>query len=131
MSAATRRTKTKQLITHIFETTHAPLSLQEVWRYAKLSLPKTAYSTVFRVVLGLEQAGRVKRVDWRERGSRYEWANLSHHHHIFCQICRRVSDLEYTDLNYDEEYIRRKTGYLTKHHSIELEGICPDCQRQL
>jgi Fe2+ or Zn2+ uptake regulation protein len=126
-----RNTKTKELITHIFETTQGPLSLQEIWRYVKISLPATAYSTVFRVVLRLEAAGAVKRVDWRERGSRYEWARHPHHHHIVCQICRQVSDLDDADLNYDEQYIQQKTGYLTKHHSIELEGICPACQAKL
>lgn len=130
-SVRQRKTKTKELIAHIFETTAQPLSLPEVWRYVKISWPKTAYSTVFRVVQGLEAAGQIKRVDWRERGSRYEWAAFPHHHHIVCQICGKVSDLDDADLNYDEHYIHQKTGYITKHHSIELEGLCPKCQASI
>jgi Fe2+ or Zn2+ uptake regulation protein len=125
-----RVTKAKQLITHIFETTPEPMSLQDLFRAVRISLPATAYSTVFRIVSSLEAAGKVKRVDWRERGSRYEWALFPHHHHIVCQLCGKIADLADADVNYDEKKIKDKTGYITKHHSIELEGICQSCQRK-
>ena len=123
-----RNTKTKQLVGHIFQTTREPISLQDVYAYVKVSLPKTAYSTVFRIVQRLLEDGTIHRVDWRERGSCYEWAGLPHHHHIVCQLCGQVTDLDDADLKFDEKFIQKKTGYLTKHHSIELEGICPRCQ---
>jgi Fe2+/Zn2+ uptake regulation proteins len=129
MVSPTRTTKTKQLITQILESSHGPISLQELYGYVKISLPQTAYSTVFRTILRLEQDKYIKRVDWRERGSRYEWALRPHHHHIVCQLCGAVVDLNDEILNYDDKKIQAKTGFLTKHHSIELEGICPDCQR--
>lgn len=131
LQTKTRSTKIKQLITHIFQTTPEPISLQELYGYVKISLPHTAYSTVFRTVLRLEQDKKVKRVDWRERGSRYEWAERPHHHHIVCQVCGRVVDLDDEILNYDDKKIQAATGFFTKHHSIELEGICPDCPRKL
>lgn len=125
-----RNTKTKKLITYIFQTTPEPISLQSLFRYVKISFPHTAYSTIFRTILHLEQAGKVKRVDWRERGSRYEWAERPHHHHIVCQLCGKVVDLDDAILDYDDKKIQAKTGFLTKHHSIELEGICPQCQQK-
>jgi Fe2+ or Zn2+ uptake regulation protein len=91
-------------------------------------LPRTAYSTVYRVISRLEAEGKVNRIDWRERGSRYEWAELPHHHHIVCGICGLSVDVDDADLGFSEERIRAATGFLVNHHSIELEGICPDCQ---
>lgn len=126
-----RNTKVKRLIRHIFETTPTPISLKEIFTYVNISLPQTAYSTVFRVVKQLTQEKLVHGVDWKERGSRYEWADRAHHHHITCQTCGKITDLEDSDLNYDEKHINRKTGYITKHHSIELEGICGSCQQKL
>ncbi|MBI3255978.1 MAG: transcriptional repressor [Candidatus Andersenbacteria bacterium] len=123
-----RNTKVKQFITQLFQTTPEPISLQEIFRYTKIVLPQTAYSTVFRVVERLKSDHKIHTVDWRERGSRYEWSALPHHHHIVCQICGSITDLEDTDLRFDEAHIHKKTGYITKHHSIELEGICPKCQ---
>lgn len=123
-----RNTKTKMLVTQLFSMSQEPLSLQEVYSRVQKKLPATAHSTVYRIVMRLQEEGHIHAVDWRERGSRYEWAGLPHHHHVVCQLCGAVADLADTDVNYDEQKIRRKTGFIIKHHSIELEGICKDCQ---
>ena len=126
--STTRNTKKKTFIEHVFSATSEPISIREVFRQVEKMYPKTAYSTVFRTVMRLEQEKKIHAVDWRERGSRYEWAGMPHHHHITCQICGAVQDLEDADVNYDDEKIRKKTGFITKHHSIELEGICAKCR---
>lgn len=124
----TRHTKKKSFIEHLFSTTPEPISIRELFRQVQKTYPDMAYSTVFRIVMRLKQEKKIHAIDWRERGSRYEWAGMPHHHHITCQVCGLVTDLEDADVNYDEEKIRRKTGFITKHHSIELEGICALCQ---
>ncbi|MCE9643125.1 MAG: transcriptional repressor [Candidatus Andersenbacteria bacterium] len=126
--STTRNTKKKIFIEHVFTITAEPISIREVFRQVQKTYPETAYSTVFRTVMRLEQENKIHAVDWRERGSRYEWAGMPHHHHITCQICGAVQDLEDADVNYDDEKIRKKTGFITKHHSIELEGICAKCR---
>jgi len=118
-----------QLVVDLLQTYAKPLSLAELHGRVQERLPRTAFSTIYRVVARLEAEGKVERVDWRERGSRYEWAELPHHHHILCGICGRSVDIDDTDLGFSEERIRTATGFLVNHHSIELEGICPDCQR--
>ena len=123
-----RKTPASQLVVDLLQTYAKPLSLQELHVRVRERLPRTAYSTVYRVITRLEAEGKVNRVDWRERGSRYEWAELPHHHHIVCGICGRSVDIEDADLGFSEERIRAATGFLVNHHSIEIEGICPGCQ---
>ncbi len=124
-----RKTRASQLVVDLLQTYARPLSLQELHVRVRERLPRTAYSTVYRVISRLEAEGKVTRVDWRERGSRYEWAELPHHPHIVCGICGRSVDVDDADLGFSEERIRAATGFLVNHHSIELEGICPQCQR--
>jgi Fur family ferric uptake transcriptional regulator len=123
-----RKTRASQLVVDLLQTYAKPLSLQELHVRVSERLPRTAYSTVYRVIARLEAEGKVNRVDWRERGSRYEWAELPHHHHIVCGICGRSVDIEDADLGFSEDRIRAATGFLVNHHSIEIEGICPGCQ---
>ena len=123
-----RKTRASQLVVDLLQTYAKPLSLQELHLRVRERLPQTAYSTIYRVITRLEAEKKINRVDWRERGSRYEWAELPHHHHIVCGICGRSVDIEDADLGFSEESIRVATGFLVNHHSIELEGICPDCQ---
>jgi Fur family transcriptional regulator, ferric uptake regulator len=124
-----RRTQASELVADLLRTYAKPLSIQELHEQVRSHLPRTAYSTVYRIVGRLEAEGRVRRIDWRERGSRYEWAELPHHHHIVCSICGRSVDIDDADLGFSEDRVRSATGFLIDHHSIELEGICPDCQR--
>lgn len=125
-----RTTQVREAIIHIFQAHPKPLSLADLFHYVHISHPKTAYSTVFRQALKLEKEGKIVRIDWRERGSRYEWAELPHHHHIVCQICGKIQDLRDEDLNFEVSKINQATGFLTKYHSIEVEGICPECQKR-
>ena len=125
-----RNTKTREAVTQIFQAHTQPLSLSELHHLVLVSHPKTAYSTVFRIVLKLEQMGKIIRIDWRERGSRYEWADLPHHHHIVCQVCGKIVDLDCSLFNFKEKDVEALSGYSIRRHSIEFEGICPDCQKK-
>jgi Fur family ferric uptake transcriptional regulator len=112
----------------LLEGSATPLSLRELHERVREQLPATAYSTIFRLVERLEQEGRINRVDWRERGSRFEWAERPHHHHIVCSDCGQTVDLEDRDVGFSERRIQSRTGFRVKHHTIELEGTCADCQ---
>jgi Fur family transcriptional regulator, ferric uptake regulator len=123
-----RKTRVSELVVDLLQTYARPFSLRELHLLVLEPFPRTAFSTIYRVVSRLETEGKVERVDWRERGSRYEWAELPHHHHIVCGVCGRSVDVDDADLGFSEERIRAATGFLVNHHSIELEGICPGCQ---
>lgn len=123
-----RNTRTKMATSQILESFAAPIALRELYAFIKLSLPKTAFSTVFRILQQLEKEGKVIRIDWRERGSRYEWAALPHHHHLVCKECGQITDIDDQTLSFNDTKISEHTGYQISRHSIELEGTCLRCQ---
>ena len=123
-----RSTRVRRAVTEIFETTRTPLSLRDLHERVQRQLPATAYSTIFRLAQRLEREGRINRVDWRERGSRFEWADRVHHHHIVCTDCGHTVDLADIDVGFSERRIESRTGFRVRHHSIELEGTCADCR---
>lgn len=123
-----RNTRTKEAVIQVLQSFAAPVALNELYQFIKMSLPKTAFSTIFRIVQRLEDEGKIIRIDWRERGSRYEWADLPHHHHIVCQDCGTIKDIDDKLLNFSSQKVSNGTGYVIKRHSIELEGLCQPCQ---
>ena len=125
-----RNTQTKQAVAHVLQSFAAPIALGELHQFIKMSLPKTAFSTVYRILQKLEEEGKVIRIDWRERGSRYEWADLPHHHHIVCDDCGNVTDIDDSVIDFNESRVSKQTGFRIKHHSIELQGTCEPCQKK-
>lgn len=123
-----RHTRTKEAVVQVMQTYASPIALHELYQFIKVSLPKTAFSTIFRIVKQLEDEGKVVPIDWRERGSRYEWADLPHHHHIVCDSCGNVNDIKDDVLGFNDQQVTRTTGYQINYHSIELRGICTSCQ---
>jgi Fur family ferric uptake transcriptional regulator len=123
-----RKTAARRLVTEILEATATPLSLRELHERVQEQLPTTAFSTIFRLAERLQKEGRITRVDWRERGSRFEWAERPHHHHIVCSDCGHTVDIADADLGFNERRIETRTGFRIRHHSIEIEGTCSDCQ---
>ncbi len=129
-SVKQRNTQTKAAVSQILQTFAAPIALNELYQFIKISLPQTAFSTIFRIVQRLEQEGKVIRIDWRERGSRYEWAELPHHHHLVCKSCGSITDLDDTILGFKTTKVSEGTGFMITDHSIELQGICQSCQKK-
>lgn len=105
-----------------------PMSLDELLELIKVQYPKTAFSTIYRIMKRLEEESKVLRVDWRERGSRYEWADRLHHHHIHCTICGNSTDIDDTVFSFNFHRIGELTGYQIGSHDILLEGVCSECQ---
>jgi Fe2+ or Zn2+ uptake regulation protein/predicted O-methyltransferase YrrM len=54
-----------------------------------------------------------------------------HHHHIVCQVCGRVTEVEELGLGAAIEEIQGRTGWQVESHRVELYGRCPECQRRM
>ena len=52
----------------------------------------------------------------------------SHHHHVICQRCARVTEVEDLGLGKAISGMERKTGWAVQKHRLELYGLCPECQ---
>jgi len=123
-----RNTQSGRIIRELLQHASQPMSLAELFERAKQLSPTLAFSTVTRTIARLESTSEVTRIDWRERGSHFEWA-ADPHHHIVCRICNTVRDLNDSELGFDSRLVEQRTGFSINRHSIELVGLCQRCQR--
>lgn len=124
-----KNTKTREAFSQIIKAYPYPLSLEELHGFISKQLPGVAFSTIYRLAKQLEAEGLIQRIDWRERGSRYEWTGRTHHHHIVCTVCGATADFDDSVVQLDREAVARQTGFVFSQHHVELEGICPACQK--
>ncbi len=51
-----------------------------------------------------------------------------HHHHVICQRCGKVTEVEDLGLGQALRSMERLTGWRVEKHRLELFGCCPDGQ---
>lgn len=125
----TRNTIGQQIVLAHLKQVKKPETLEEIHKAAMKKVPRIAFSTVYRIVKSLEEKRLVERIDWRDRGSRYELVG-THHHHLVCQTCGTVQDIEDADISLNLKKIARKTGFVLKAHMLELTGVCERCAKE-
>lgn len=85
-------------------------------------------ATIYRILDLLTEKGLINRLEFGEGKYRYELPK-SHHHHLICQSCGRIEDVEGNFVEEIEKEIRNTKGFLIKSHSLEFFGLCRNCQQ--
>ena len=108
-----------------------PLTVDQV---VKLARGKLALSSLYRVINDLRDCGLINEFTTPENTLVVELkkSDSDHHHHIFCENCVRIIDIELdTKL---EAALEKEVGKIEKQyslsirgHSLELLGLCGSC----
>lgn len=126
-----RQTKSRHIIETTLQTHPRPITLQELYVASRRRLASISFSTVYRNMERLEDEHAVRRIDWRERGAHYEWVKgRPHHHHILCTDCGAFQELRDVDISLDLGDLAQTTGFVIHDHTVELSGLCPQCQKR-
>lgn len=113
---------TDQRIVTILGKISAPVDIKTL--VEKIKVNKT---TVYRQIEKLLNNGVVTEVELGDGKKRYELKSLGHHHHIVCNKC---GDLEDVELNEDFllKTVSGKTSYKIESHNLEFFGKCVNCK---
>jgi Fur family ferric uptake transcriptional regulator len=85
-------------------------------------------ASVYRTLDRLEQLRLIQRVDVGGDAVGYERVDAStHHHHLVCQECGRLSPFTSEPLETAIEAVGRRSGFALASHDVVLRGTCSDC----
>jgi Fur family ferric uptake transcriptional regulator len=109
-----------------------PFTSAELWEAVQDSAPGVGRATVFRTLDLMGRLGVVQRIHRDAEDGRchaYLACDDSHHHHLICNVCGRVTDFE-EEHELDElvREIEQRTAFRVEGHRLELVGVCPQCQ---
>lgn len=85
--------------------------------------------TVFRILNAFVEKGLITKLEFGEGKARYEINSPEDHHHLICENCGKIEDIDDTMIPHVESDIVKKTGFLVKRHSLEFYGLCKNCQQ--
>jgi len=103
-----------------------PLTVSEILAWSQQRVAGLGVATVYRTLKLLQDAKLVRPVILPSGESRFEPAELGHHHHFHCRSCDSVYDVDSCpiDIPKDKPYAG---GFLVEDHEVTLYGRCPDC----
>ena len=109
------------------------LTTEELYDLVKEECPEIGLATVYRTVQLLEEMGVVCKLDLNDGCSRYELIHdheNHQHHHLICNNCGKVIEVEEDLLEGLENDIQKKYDFVIKNHSVKFYGTCSDCMRK-
>jgi Fe2+ or Zn2+ uptake regulation protein len=86
-------------------------------------------ATIFRALDLFTELEMLERVDLPDGDHAYvPCLPDHHHHHIICQRCGKVTEVQDLGLGRALAAMERSTGWRVEKHRLELFGCCPDCR---
>ncbi len=121
-----RITKARREIINIFFQARKPLSAKEIYKKLTKKHVIVDLTTVYRELLFLLENDYLKEVHLRSNERFFELANLAHHHHLICDKCGKVDDIDGCFLQNLDKIMGK--GFLIKRHVLEFYGLCAECR---
>jgi Fur family ferric uptake transcriptional regulator len=104
------------------------LSAEDVYRVLLESDEDIGLATVYRVLTQFQEAGLVIRHNFEGGHSVFELDHGTHHDHLVCVKCGKVEEFIDAVIEDRQKDIAEKAGYRITDHSLNMYGICPECQ---
>jgi Fur family transcriptional regulator, peroxide stress response regulator len=102
---------------------------ERIFRAVQRRAPGLSQTTVYRVLELLVEMGLARKTCHPESVCRYD-PHVHRHHHLICQTCDRMVDLDDSALNGIPLPSPERTGFELVDYSIQFRGTCPDCLRK-
>lgn len=106
-----------------------PESLQQVIQN-KYSELKVGIATVYRTLSLLEDSKMVTSLSFGAQGKKYELGAKNHHDHLICTVCGNITEFVDEQIEIRQHKIADELGFKMQDHSMQIYGICKECQEK-
>ena len=124
-----RLTPQRLIILNAVEKADSHISAEEIYAQVLTHYPHVNISTVYRTLELLKELGLVTETDMGDGRVRYHSIGKGHHHHLVCEKCGKIIDMEESILNPLWAEIQQKYGFKVNMKHLAFFGLCPKCQR--
>ncbi len=127
---AQKITGPRHAILNVLRDNQRPMTNKEIHHHLPEGICDLA--TVYRSIHMLIKMGMVTRYDFGDGVARFGLngpEHDGHHHHLVCNQCAKIIELDECIQHELDETIARKHGFAEVSHKLEFFGVCPACQR--
>jgi len=106
------------------------ISAGEIYDDIHARNPQVNISTVYRTLEWLENLGLVTRSDLGEGREVYEIATRGKHHHLVCDRCGAIIEVDDSVLDCLRETLLEKYGFQAEITHLAIHGVCKSCREK-
>ena len=104
-----------------------PQTVLEIYTAVNSKKNSMDKATVYRILTSFLDLGIVNKVQLNDKEARFELSNSGHHHHLVCEDCGEIEDIQLPEDILLRE-VKKKSAFKIKSHSLEFFGTCKHCQ---
>ena len=124
-----RLTPQRLMILSAIEDTDSHISADEIYTQVVAKYPNVNISTVYRTLELLKRLGLVTETDMGGGRVRYHPVDKGHHHHLVCQECGAITDLDESMLVSLKNTLLQDYNFVADLRHLAIFGRCVKCSK--
>ncbi len=123
-----KHTQQREAILVAFLEATGHITSEEIHNRVRVGHPNIGYTTVYRTMKLLCDAGLASERHFEEGVTRYEIEH-EHHDHLVCLRCGKIIEFECEMIESAQQDIADRYGFRVLRHRHELYGHCSSCDQ--
>jgi Fur family ferric uptake transcriptional regulator len=124
-----RMTPQRMMILSAIENSNDHISAEEIYTQVVAKYPHVNISTVYRTLELLKELGLVTETNLGEGRVRYHPADKGRHHHLVCQECGTITNLDELVLSSLKGTLLREYEFSADLRHLAIFGRCANCNK--
>ena len=124
-----RLTPQRLMILSAIEDTDSHISAEEIYTQVVAKYPNVNISTVYHTLELLKRLGLVTETDMGGGRVRYHPVDKGHHHHLVCQECGTIIDLDESILLSLKNTLLHDYKFVADLKHLAIFGRCTNCSK--
>ncbi len=122
-----KHTKQREAILAVFLNIQGHVTSEDLYRKVREEHPHVGYTTVYRTMKLLCEAGLASERHFDDGITRYEIEH-EHHDHLVCTRCGKIIEFDCEMIESAQERIAKSYDFRVLRHRHELYGHCASCR---
>jgi len=124
-----RLTPQRVMILSAIEDSDHHISAEEIHAQVATKYPQVNISTVYRTLELLKRLGLIYEINLGEGRIRYHSEGKGHHHHLVCQKCGAVIDIDESTLARLKDVLLHRYNFSAQLRHVAIFGLCEHCRQ--
>ena len=124
-----RLTPQRIMVLSAIEDSEDHISAEEIYAQIVAKYPQVNISTVYRTLELLKQLSLVTETDLGGGRVRYHSAEKGHHHHLVCEKCGAIIDIDESTLARLKDVLYHRYNFSARLSHVAIFGRCVNCSK--